>query len=308
MDMSRLQAFCTVVEAGSFTKAAKTLYVTQPSISVKIQELESFYQVKLLERNSKRVVPTESGSLLYEQGKKILLLAENIQKNIERLNNTNEGEILVGASCTIGNFALPCSVYLFKERFPRANITLSINNSATIVNNILNQSIKIGLIEGPVTKEVRDELLQEGIRVKRIINHELVLTAPKNDQWADIDEISVDELKSFPLIMREPGCGIRRTIEKTLMEQELPPDALNTVMQLDSTNAIISTISSDRGVSLLPRMAIRKELRYGILKKINIRETRFLHPFTLLYYPGETLQKYHNAFIDLVISKDRGFC
>lgn len=308
MDMSRLQAFCTVVETGSFTRAAKALYVTQPSISVKVQELESFYGSTLLERNSKRVVPTESGTLLYEQGKKILQLAENIQKEIALLNHTEEGEILIGASCTIGNFALPCSIYLFKELYPDINIKLNIENRDKIVEKLLNQSIKIGLIEGPVTKELREELLKEGLRVRKIVNHELVLTVPNNDEWQNISELSLNDLKTIPLIMREPACGIRKTVEKTLMEQELPPDTLNIALQLESVNAIISTIASDRGVSFLPRMSIRKELRYGILKKIAIKETTFPHPFTLLYYPGDASKKYHNSFVDLLVSKDRGFC
>lgn len=307
MDMSRLQAFCAVVEHGSFTRAAKALFVTQPSISVKVQELESFYNVKLLERNAKRAVPTEAGMLVYEQGQKILLLADNIKKELARVSSPEE-EILVGASSTIGNFALPCSVYLFKERYPDSSVNLKITNTDQVVKDMLNHSIKIGLVEGPMSKELRDNMRQEGINTRKIATHELVLTAPNNETWEGVNELSLKDLDSVPLIMREAGSGIRKTIEKTLMEQDLAPETLNVVLQLDSINAIISTVTANRGVSFLPRMAIRKELRYGILKTIKINQASFPHPFTLLHFPKKTTKRYHQSFVNLLLSKDRGFC
>ncbi len=306
--MSRLQAFCAVVENGSFTKAAKSLYVTQPSISVKIQELEAYYNTKLLDRNSSRAVPTESGKLLYEQGKRILLLADNILKNIERLNNREKTEIMVGASSTVGNFALPCSVYLFKEQYRDADIVLSINNSEQVINEIINHSIRIALIEGPLDKETKNKIAAEKIKSLKIINHELVLAVPNNAEWEGCDEISLEELKNVPLILREKGSGMRNTVEKSLAEKGLSIDDLNIALQLDSINAIISTVSANRGVAFLPKMAIRKELRYRTLKKINVTDTKFPHPFTLLYFADGISEKHYESFINLLKSKDRGFC
>ena len=308
MDMSRLQAFVAVVENGSFTKAAKALYVTQPSISVKIQELEGYYNTKLLDRNSNRVVPTEAGTLLYEQGKRILLLADNILKNIERLNNRDKTQIMVGASSTIGNFALPCSVYLFKEKYTDVEIILSINNTEQVINDITNHSIRIAIVEGHLDEEIKKNLISEKIKSSKIINHELVLAAPNNAEWEGCDEISLDDLKTIPLILREKGSGMRNTVEKSLGEKGISLNDLNVVLQLDSINAIISTVSANRGVAFLPKMAIRKELRYRTLKKITITDTKFPHPFTLLYLTDGLSEKYHKSFIDLLKSKDRGFC
>ncbi len=307
MDLNCLKSFCTVVEAGSISKAAKKLFMTQPALSVKIRELENQYQTKLLERSNIGVKPTETGLLVYKQGQKVLSLSDNIQREIEKTKSIYQ-ELSIGAANTIGNFALPCTLYIFKERNPNFNIKLSISNSEEVAEKILLQKVEMGLIEGPLSSEFKQSLSQEGIKTKKIAKSELILVVRNNKKWQDIDTISVKDFIKLPLIIRESGSGIRSTILKTLSDNEITINELNIILELNTINAITSTVAANKGVSLLPKMALRKELRHKILKAVKIEGLTFEHDFTLLYRPIKTNTELNKTFLNFLNSSERGFC
>lgn len=307
MDLGYLSAFCTVVEMGSISKAAKKLFVTQPALSVKIQEMERHYQEKLLERTNRGIKPTEVGLLVYQHGKKIVSLTENIHTEIQRNRNPMQ-ELLVGASSTIGNYALPCTVYNFKERHPNYKIMMNISNSEHVIEKVLNRKVEMGVVEGPLSEQMKQTLNHEGIRMKKVARNELVLTVPNNEYWQDTKSIDLETFRKQPLIIREKGSGIRATLEASLQENELTLDDLNVVMELNTINSIISAVAADKGVSLLPKMAIRKEISYKMLKSIHVEGINLQHDITTLFHPTETSKQLYETFLAFLHSKDRGFC
>jgi LysR family transcriptional regulator, transcriptional activator of the cysJI operon len=307
MDFSSLKAYCTVVETGSISKAARKLFITQPALSVKIQGLEKFYQETLLDRTNKGITPTETGMLVYNQGQKILTIMENIEKEIQR-NKLPVRELTVGAASTIGNYALPCTVYVFSERFPDYKISLEISNSENVAESVLNRTVEMGLVEGPLTETLRKTLSQEGIKTRVIARNELFLIVPNNEKYTEIKTITLEELRQLPLIIREKGSGIRNTVESVLSEAGITLKDLSVILELNTTNSITSAVASGKGVSLLPKMALRKELNYKIVKALTVDGISFNHDFTLLYHNAENGRPPYNAFLKFLHSKDRGFC
>lgn len=306
MDFSHLMVFCTVVDSGSISRAAKKLFVSQPSISVKIQELEEHYRVKLLDRTNKGVHPTEVGLFVYDEAERILEMLENIQRQIERARDSVE-RLSVGASGTIGSYALPCTLFIFKERYPDYNIILDIDNSSRIIDKILNRKVEIGLVEGPIQDTLKDSIAKEGFNTKKIDHTELLLITPNAAPYSDMDSMTLKDIQEIPLIVREQGSGIRATMEKVFSENGMSLSKCNVVLELNTINGIVSAISSGRGVSLLPRMALRKELRHRILKSIKVENSSFRHDFNLLYQPGVKKSSY-STFVNLLGSSERGFC
>jgi LysR family transcriptional regulator, transcriptional activator of the cysJI operon len=307
MDIGSFKAFCTVVETGSISKAAKKMFITQPALSVKIQGLEKYFKEKLFERTNKGIKPTEAGMLVYSQGQKIIAILDNIEKEIERSKSPAK-ELLVGAATTIGNYALPCTVYIFSERHADYKISLDINKTDNIIERLLNRALEMGLVEGPIPESVRKTLIQEGISSRIIAHNDLFLIVPNNESFADVESITVDELKKLPLIVREKGSGIRRTVEVALAEKGLDFSDFKIAMEVNTTNAIKSAVESGKGVSLLPKMAMRKELHYKMMKAIRIKDLNFRHNFTLLYHKMETDRPPYSTFLKFLQSKDRGFC
>jgi len=306
LDLSHLTTFCTVIEAGSISKAAKELYVTQPAISLKIQELEDHYQVQLLERTNRGIKPTEIGLYVYSESQKIIALLANMQREIDAMHNPSE-ELVIGASNTVGNFALPCTMFVFRERHPGYKVNIELGNTAEVINKMISRRVEIGLVEGPINESWAEQLAREDINIKIIARNKLILVAKNMGQYSSKRTITFEEMKNIPLIIREQGSGIRAAFEEVLSNKGFTLDDFNIVYELNSINSIVSAVASDMGVALLPGVALRKELRYKILKAIRISDIKFQHNLSLLYQ-SNTKKHSYNAFIQLINSKDRGFC
>ena len=308
MDLDSLRALCVVIECGSISKAARKLYVSQPSLSVKIKDMENHFQTILLERTNKGICPTEAGTMVYQHAQKILSLEESIERKLDQ-TRCQDQQLIVGASTTVGDYALPCTVYNFQDIYPHYKIYLEITDSEQVTDMMLNQQIELGVIEGPISSPLREKLQLEGIKTKRIATSELIVVVPYNEQWKNVDHISLEnDFKSLPLIIRKKGSGIRTTLEIALNKYGLRLDELNVILELSTTNAIVAAVEAGKGVTLLPEMAIKKELHYKTLKKVTIEDVVLQHQFTTLYYPGDSPKNIHNIFLDFLHSKDRGFC
>jgi LysR family transcriptional regulator, transcriptional activator of the cysJI operon len=306
MDLAHLSTFCTVVEAGSISKAAKELFVTQPAISLKIQELEEHYQVQLLDRTNKGISPTEAGLFVYGEAQKVMALIASIEREIELSRNPIE-DLSIGASSTIGDSILPCTLLIYRGRNPGYNLTVDIGNTTQVIEKLVSRRVEIALVEGPINHSWRDILVREDISVKKVAQTRLILVAGNNGQYRETTSMSLEELFEAPLIMREGGSGIRTTFEQVIATNGLSTQDFNIIYEMSSSSSIISAVASDMGLALLPVMTLRKELRHKILKNIGLTDIKFKHDFNLLYR-NDSKKLSHKAIIDLVCSKERGFC
>lgn len=306
MDLAHLSTFCTVVEAGSISKAAKELFVTQPAISLKIQELEEHYQVQLLDRTNKGISPTEAGLFVYGEAQKVMALIASIEREIE-LNRNPIEDLSIGASSTIGDSILPCTLLIYRGRNPGYNLTVDIGNTEQVVGKLASRRVEIALVEGPINHSWREILAKEDISIKKIAQTRLILVAGNNGQYRETTSLNLEELTEVPLIMREVGSGIRTTFEQVIATEGLSTQDFNIIYEMSSSSSITSAVASDMGLALLPVMALRKELRHKILKNIGLTDIKFKHDFNLLYR-NDSKKLSHKAFIDLVCSKERGFC
>ncbi len=306
MEISHLSTFCKVVEAGSISKAAKEMFVSQPAISQKIQELESHYQVQLLDRTNRGVTPTKTGLFVYAEAQKIIALMASIEREIELTRNPVE-DLTLGASSTVGNVALPCTLLIFRERHPGFNIAVDLGNTEKTINKLLSRRIEIALVEGPLSEEWKKQFEAEDIQVKHIAQTRLILTAASGGAYQNNDRMTLKDLSEAPLIIREKGSGIRSTIENTIAEKGYSLSDFNIIYEMGTSSSIISAVTSDMGLTVLPIMSLRKELHHKILKKIQLSDIEFSLDFNLLYR-NDSKKVSHKKFIELISSKERGFC
>ncbi|OEH85402.1 hypothetical protein BHU72_04750 [Desulfuribacillus stibiiarsenatis] len=307
MNLTAIESFCHVIQHGSISKAAKALHMSQPALSLQIQELENQLNATLLERSNKGVTPTEVGNLVYEYGQKLVTIAENMRKDVTKMNNV-QTELLVATSSTVGQYALPCTLFIFHEEYPDSKIITRITNTKEAIESTLNGSVDFAILEGPIKDEDKQTLKDEGIVLQRIARDELVIVVPHTETWEDIDEICIQDFMNCQWIFREKGSGIRATIEAKLIQEGMDLNKLKILMEMDQTSAIISTVASERGLSLLPRIAVKKELHYKTLKAIKVKEFLFYHTISLAYHPKKIKSSLAQAFLELLHSKERGFC
>ncbi|MHB8883405.1 MAG: selenium metabolism-associated LysR family transcriptional regulator [Thermodesulfovibrionales bacterium] len=274
MEDHKLKVFCTVAETKSFSKTSEIIHLTQPAVSLQIQALEEIYETKLFDRSSSTVTLTPAGEVLYKYAKEILGLYANVEKVIGEITGLVKGSISIGASSTIGNYLLPGVITDFKKTHLKIKIHLLVGNTKRVVDLLNSGSIDIGLVEGEVTRQK--------MIVEKLIPDELLLVVPAYHPWAKKKEIPISELTKEPFIFREGGSGTRQMIEMFFSKYGITPNNMKVSMVLGSTEAIKEAVENGLGVSILSRWAARKEIKYGTLQLLRIKEEKVLRDFSLI--------------------------
>lgn len=274
MEDHKLKVFCTVAETKSFSKTSEIIHLTQPAVSLQIQALEEIYETKLFDRSSSTVTLTPAGEVLYKYAKEILGLYANVEKVIGEITGLVKGSISIGASSTIGNYLLPGVITDFKKAHLKIKIHLLVGNTKRVVDMLNSGSIDVGLVEGEVSRQK--------MVVEKLIPDELLLVVPAHHPWAKKKDIPISELTKEPFIFREGGSGTRQMIEMFLSKYGISPNNMKVAMVLGSTEAIKEAVENGLGVSILSRWAVRKELKYGTLQLLRIKEERVNRDFSLI--------------------------
>ncbi|MBO8168748.1 MAG: LysR family transcriptional regulator [Thermoanaerobacteraceae bacterium] len=301
MNLSTLELFCLVAKVEKFSTAANIMHLTQPAVSAQMQNLESYLNVKLFERTGRGIVLTEAGQIVYKHARKILQQFENMERELDELLSNKETKLVIGATSTVGDFAIPCTIWTFKEKYPKANIKLEILNLQEIVDKLLENKIDIAIIEGSVQ---HPELITKHVAIDKII----LITSPDN-AWANQDKISFEKLKEIPLMIPAEGSGVRKIFEEKLKELSMDIRDLNIVSELGSTAALKSLVESGKGISICCNLAVQKELRRNTLRAIELEEFNDLDiSFQLIYPKDKYLSPLAHRFIRFLCPDDPAFC
>lgn len=301
MHLNQLRVFCAVVEAKSFSQAARGLHLTQPAVSMQVRSLEEDLGAELFERNYRGIALTPVGKLVYEHAKEILAICESMHGAIDSILQRENAQLIVGASHTVGNYALPCSIWTFKQRHPESHIRLEIASSADVLRRVLDNTVDLGIVEGPV--------MADDVKIREISSDELVVIAPVAPPWLTRETISLKELKKEPIILREEGSGIREALQVILAGAGITLPDLNVVAEMQSNDAIKSAVESGLGLSIISRLTVQREIRRGLLKAIYIDGVPSEIKFSLLYRPQRYQTALAKRFIRFLTSpEERGFC
>lgn len=291
MNLEYLRAFFTVIEEGSITRAARKLHLSQPALSAQIASLEKYFQTPLLERSSRGVKLTSTGEVLYQEGKRLTNLFDNISTKIEKHKSRPCAELYIGAATTVGNYLLPCTVYRFKATHPQCNIFLEIANSSEIIEKVIQGKVRIGVIEGPITEAMRQDFKAHHIHARRLGADQLVIVAPQKRPWIDKDIVTVDELVETDLIVREAGSGTRRTLEHVLRKHGLKLADLGVHLEFKSVQAILTAVASGYGISILPKMVLKNGCDQNTVVDLSLENIQFSHTLTVIYQQGAVTDK-----------------
>lgn len=301
MTLNQFNIFCAVAEEKSFSKAAKKLHLTQPAISGQIKALENNYELCLFKRTPSGVDLTEAGKIVYQHAKQILHIIEGLEHSLAILTKKQPCRLAVGASTVVGSYPLPCTIWVFKEHHPQVNIQLEVENSSIILEKIKSVSLDFAIIEGPVN--------DENIVQKNCLNDEMALIVPYVEPWIDRENITVDELLTLPLIIREEGSGIRSMLENELKKKGVSINNLNVFTEMSKLQSIKSAIEAGHGLSILPKLTVRKELYTKTLKALPVQDLNFEITCKIIFHKNKIHTDIAKDFIRLIIDPEqRAFC
>ncbi|NLI90897.1 MAG: LysR family transcriptional regulator [Peptococcaceae bacterium] len=261
MDSNQLKIFISVAKFQSISKAAKVMHLSQPAVSTHIKNLEEYYRGQLFERTQQGVSLTKAGQVFFSYAQRLLALQDEMEQQLEKTLLQENNQIIVGASTTIGNVSLPCSIYLFKEESPEVNIRLVIANAEEILRKVKDKEVDFGVVE------IYPEL--PGFTMHPIAYDELVLIVPPSHPTLT-NTISLKEFLNQPLIMRESGSGTRKVLAENLQAHGHSINHLNIITEMTTIDAIKSAVQAGMGGAVVPRLAVKKEVYQGTLKALTI--------------------------------------
>ncbi len=290
MDLKHFETFLKIAELKSFTKAAEELYLTQPTISKQIVDLENFFDVKFIDRTKRTVALTRAGELLLKYAKDFANLKKETIEEIAAFKGLKKGTITVGASTIPGIYILPRVLSIFKKIYAGIQIRLIISDTKDIIEKMEEGAIDIGFVGAKNGSNKLD--------YKKLIDDTIVMIAPPEFP----DSLNLSELKDYPLIAREPGSGTRNTFEASLKKiKHMKTADLTVIAELTDTEAIKETVKNGMGISYISKMAIAGELSEKKLKHIVIRGFPDIkRSFYIITRKGKTALPQVKALLEII--------
>ena len=293
MNINYFKTFITVVEKGSFSDTAKALSLSQPAISFQIQSVEKEYGQTLLDRSGAKVQLTEAGKIFFNYAKQILKLNRALSEAIDELQGVVRGHLALGASTIPGEYIVPKILGQFIKEFPNVEPALEISDTAVILNKIEEHEIDIGFIGASPEPN--------NLQIEKFVTDHLILILPPNHQLSAKGSVAIEEILKEPFILREVGSGTRKTIEETLQKHGLSLGSLNEVMDLGSTQAVLTAVEASLGISILSKCAAEKALALGTLKTMPFSNIDFSRDLYLVFDKRRFLTRTQKEFIEFAM-------
>jgi len=291
LNVHQLKIFHTVARAGSFSRAAEALGITQPSVSIQVRDLERALGVELFEQIGKRTFLTEAGKVLEEYAARILGLLEEAEEAVREVRGSSGGTLRVGAESTAGTYLLPPVLREVRARFPEAVITLEIHGARQIQEKILRNDLDCGIV-GP-------SLRHEALVYVPYCTDELVPIAAPDSSAARRGGLRAAELARERLILRERGSGTRETTEQAFRNLGLP---INPAMELPSTEAVIQAVAANLGVGIVSRVAAEGAIRAGQVVVLKVPDFRPVRTLWAVRHGEKRLTALLRTFLELLTS------
>jgi DNA-binding transcriptional LysR family regulator len=284
----RLQVFHAVAKHLSFTKAAETLFMTQPAVTFQVKQLEEQLNTRLFDRAQGRISLTPAGQLAFEYAVRILALSAELDTRLKEMGGQAAGPLLIGASMTIGEYVLPRLIGEFKARFPAVLPALFVGNSEAVQERVAERTLDLGFIEGDshLTSLQSEVCCEDELQVVCAPSHPLAREACALPA----------ALARHPYISREAGSGTRAVVDRYLQQTGVPPESMNVVVELGSPEAIKGLVATGLGFAIMSRVIVARELQLGELVQVPLAPP-LLRNFSVVYPKERFHSKLVGAFL-----------
>ena len=294
LNFHQIRIFHTVARLGSFSRAAEALDISQPAVSIQVQELEKSFNIPLLHRKSRGLQLTEAGEIVYGYAQRIFSLSSEMQGAIQDIHGLNSGHLTIGASTTPGEYILPVAIGRFRQQYPHIQIELKISNTRTIVNQILQRELDMGMI-GSHLESNNGEL-----ETSTYVMDEIVLVASPSHPIATRGRISLSEVMEEGLVLREEGSATRQAAEECFARLGIEP---RIAIELGSNQAVKLAAQTGVGIGVISHLGIAAELKAELLCVLPVNGWRCTRPLTLAYLRERRLSPAQRAFLGLLESE-----
>jgi len=258
-DLSALDVVVSVARGGSMSAAAREQNLSQQAISARVHSVERELGIVLFRRSPTGTELTAEGVAVLEWASGLLDAAERFSAGVDSLLGSKRASLAVAASMTVAEYLIPRWALTLRRTHPNTRIRVQPMNSSDVTREVLAGSVDVGFIEGPET----DNRL-EALTVTR--DELVVITRPDHPWAASGRPISAAELRTTPLVQREPGSGTRVTFESALGE------VVDPLLELNSVAAVKAAVLGSDAPAVLSSLSVAQELIDGRLARIEVED------------------------------------
>ena len=248
MDILHLTYFIEVAKQLSFTKAARELHVSQPSISKMVRNLEDELKVTLLDRSARRVKLTDAGQALYERGLKIVDSLKNVTADLDDLTSGRKGNICIGIPPMVETSFFAIAIGEYKKKYPNIVIDLAEVGSKAVEEMVEDGSLDIGVVVLPVKNKVNFSMFA-------FVKDPIWLIVHPEHRLAGRAVVSITDLEEEPIVMFRKDFALHDHIVEKCREYGFVPKVLCESSQWDFMAEIVA---AKLGVALLPKVVCDK--------------------------------------------------
>jgi len=287
MTIRHLKIFIEVAQCGNMTAAASKLFISQPTASQAIRELEEHYGVLLFERLSKRLYITEAGKKLLFYAKEVVKEFDSLESKMNNLNKKDK--IRVGATISVGDCILSDLIHRCIEENPNVEIYSFVGNTETIEEKLLSNELDIAIVEGKVKSQ--------DLIVKPELEDYLVLICSTKHPFAQKKIIKTDELRDENFAMREKGSGTRELFEEYMLNNGMP---IKVVFEGNTPQSIKQEVIHNNCLSVISICLVENEIKDSLIHVIENEENTWNRHFSLVYHKDKLLTDAIKSLINIV--------
>ncbi len=287
MDIRHLKVFIEVADTGKMSSAAENLFISQPTVSQTIRELEDYYNVLLFQRLSKKLHITPDGEKLLVHAKALVNKFDSLEKKMFLINNMDE--IKIGATITVGNSLISNVINNIKEKIPGIETYAYVNNTKSIEKKLLESELDIGIIEGEVT----DPRL---ISIPTIDDY-LVLVCNNDHKFSNRSEVNISELEGLDFVMREDGSGTRKLFEEFINKENV---TIKTKWETSCPGSMKSAVINNGFLAVLSIRLIEEEFKNGLINVIPVSENPWHRNLSIVYHKDKVIDDTMKKIIEVI--------
>jgi DNA-binding transcriptional LysR family regulator len=293
LSLRQLAVFLEAARKMSFARAAESLHLTQPAISMQIRKLEDALGLPLFERVGKKLALTEAGETFRHHAARVLGELQDAEQALSALKGLRGGRATVGLVSTAKYFS-PRLLAQFAVHHPQVDIRFLVGNREILINALRDNEIDFAVMGRPPEKlETHSEAIAENPHV---------LAAHKSHRLAGARGLDFHELRGETFLMREPGSGTRLVMEAVFREHQFVPKS---VVTLGSNETVKQGVMAGMGVSLLSLHSLELELRAGEISLLDVMGTPVLRNWHIVNMSSKTLPPAAAAFREFLLTSTR---
>ena len=298
LNFHQLYIFQMVATHLSFSRAAEAMEITQPAVSIQVQELEKFLGITLFHRRPRGLRITEAGNAVLAYAQQIFALSTQLVDTVQEMEDLQTGHLVLGASSTPGEYVLPSVVGRFRQIYPGIHVELVIGNTRTIMQRILDREMDLGMV-GDHVEEFSSELEMVDFQ-----EDEIVLVAAPNHPVTTLNRPTAEQVMELGLVAREVGSATRQSAERHFRQLGLVPKI---AIELGSNQAIKQAAVAGGGIGIISRLGITAELKAGMLVVLDVEGWECRRPLTLIQPKDRYLSPSQRAFREFLMAERASF-